>query len=264
MKPTVRIARLYVLLLSLSVRRQLAFKADFFVELAGTLLGLASSLAAIFAVFSRTNNLGGYDSTEAVVLLSTYQIISGLRQALVEPNVRYNGTQVRDGTFDSILTQPAPSIFLATLASASPLALMQSAAGVSLLIPSVMRLATPPTPVQILLWLALVAAAAVVMWATRSILAAAAFWSLGFSLDETYDAAWQIGRYPTSLLQNPLRFLFTYIIPVAFIATVPTGVLTGKLHLFWGPIGILCAIAAGTLAIRFWRYSLRHYASATS
>jgi ABC-type uncharacterized transport system permease subunit len=107
-----KLARLFGTLFSLSLRRQLAFRADLLFEIALATIAIASSLAALGMIYTRTSSLGGWTPGEAIALLGTFQIISALRAAFVEPNLQWFGRQVMDGRFDELLTQPAPAIFL--------------------------------------------------------------------------------------------------------------------------------------------------------
>ena len=258
-----RLLRLYSMLFSLALRRQLAFRADLGFEIISTLVTMAASLAALLAVFTRTDELGGFTAIQAVMLLGTFLIVSGLRQSLIEPNLRFNGQQIADGSFDAILTQPAPSIFLSSLGGAAPITLAQSALG--LVVVAITGIAHPTgiTPLGVIGWLVLVAAATVVMWATRCIIAATVFWALGFTLDVAYDAFWQLGGYPTTMLSRPLQLL-TYVVPVAFLATVPTAVLTGRASPVWALVGTGAAVISTIAATAVWRLGVRNYSSATS
>jgi ABC-2 type transport system permease protein len=258
-----RLIRLYTMLFSLALRRQLAFRTDLGFEIISTLVTLAASLAALLAVFSRTDQLGGFTAAQAVMLLGTFHIVSGLRQSLIEPNLRFNGHQIADGSFDAILTQPAPSIFLSSLGGAAPITLAQTVMGLVVVMITGITQPTGITPVGAISWLLLVAAATVVMWATRCIIAATVFWALGFTLDVAYDAFWQLGGYPTTMLSRPLQLL-TYIVPVAFLATVPTAVLIGRVNPLWTLAGVAVALISITAATTIWRLGLRNYSSATS
>lgn len=258
-----RLIRLYALLFSLALRRQLAYRADLGFEVISTLLTLTASLAALLAVFTRTDQLGGFSAAGAVMLLGTFQIVSGLRQALIEPNLRFNGDQIADGSFDAILTQPAPSIFLSSLGGAAPISLAQSALGLVVITITAITHPAGITPLGVIGWLLLVAAATLVMWATRCIIAATVFWALHFSLDVAYDALWQLGGYPNTMLSRPLQIL-TYVLPVAFLATVPTAVLVGHASPLWALLGIGVALISTTTATIVWRMGVRNYSSATS
>jgi ABC-2 type transport system permease protein len=96
------------------------------------------------------------------------------------------------------------------------------------------------------------------------LLASLALWAPSVQLDVVYGALWQFGRYPVSVYRQPLRFVLTYVLPVAFISTVPALALTRGA----GPILILIGLVVGTGAIAIvhivWKTGLRSYTSATS
>ncbi|GAA2756431.1 ABC transporter permease [Actinopolymorpha rutila] len=259
-----KLIRLFGILFSLSLRRQLAFRADLLFEVVLTVVGLGSSLAALAMLYTRTSTLGGWGPGEAVVLLGTFQIVSGLRQAFVEPNLTWFGKQVMDGQLDAVLLQPAPAIYLASLSLCAPLALAQVGLGVAVVAYGVQLSGLVVTVAGVAAWLLMVAAATAVMWATRALSAAVVFWAMGLTLDVVYDAVWQFARYPVDIYRRPLRLLLTYVLPVAFLTTVPSRAL---LHDPTLPLAAAAlAVGAGSvlLAQLAWRAGLRRYTSATS
>jgi ABC-2 type transport system permease protein len=258
------VPRLFAALLSASLRRSLANRADLAFELAMSVVGGAASLAALAAVYTRTDTLGGWGPASAVVLLGTFQIVSGLRAALVEPNLQWFHQRIKEGRFDHILTQPASSLFLATLGGCAPVALVQTAVGAVVVAAGTASQPHPPALGNVAGWLLLTTAAVATMWATRTLIAAVAFWALGLALDVAYDAAWDFGRYPVQLYRRPLDLVFTYILPVGLIATTPAAALTGNSGITAGATALGAAAALCALTATVWRMGLRRYTSATS
>lgn len=259
-----RLIRIYAVLLAMSMRRQVTFRSDLIFELIATVLTVAISLFAVLILFTHTDSLGGYTVSEVIMLVGTFHIVTGFRRTFVEPNLRFNAEQVRDGSFDGLLLQPAPTVFLASLGTVAPLALAQSVLGVVMVIISASSSTDSISPGQIVSWAVMVASAAVVMWATRCLVASLVFWVLGLQLDVVYDGIWQAGLYPTTIFAQPFRWLFSYILPVAFIATFPTAVLTGHLPVLWSVSGPIAATVMTAAAIFTWRLGLARYSSATS
>jgi ABC-2 type transport system permease protein len=74
----------------------------------------------------------------------------------------------------------------------------------------------------------------------------------------------EAGKYPMSAYHPAVRFFFTFILPVAFMTTVPAEVMRGQ-H---GPWMILTeAFVAGLLLLIsrwFWKWAMRSYTSASS
>jgi ABC-2 type transport system permease protein len=259
-----KVIRLFGVLFSLSLRRSVTFRADLFFEFAATLVGTSSAIAALSVVYTRTDSLAGWSSGQALTLLGTFQIISGLRSAFVEPNVGWLGDQVKDGRFDALLLQPAPAIFLATVGTAAPLALIQVVLGGGVVAFGIVSATTGFTIAGLLAWFAILIAATAIMWATRAIFAAIVFWAFGLSLDVVYDALWQFGRYPVQIYRPPLQLIFTYVFPVAIISTVPVDALTGGGQLRAVSVATATATACCFIAGLVWRAGLRRYTSATS
>jgi len=76
-----------------------------------------------------------------------------------------------------------------------------------------------------------------------------------------------IGNYPLSILPALLRGVFTFVLPVAFVAYLPVLVLLGKASAhgagYWlahlsPAVGLLLFL----LAKRLWNWNLNHYQSA--
>jgi ABC-2 type transport system permease protein len=221
-----RLFRLFAASVSLSLVRALAYRTNLVFAALMTTVGVASGLATLGIVFSQTPTLGGWSRDQAIVLLGAYQILSGLLAAFIQPNLMWFPNPVREGKLDDVLLKPAPSLYLVSLGSCEPLALTQVALGTLVLLAGPRALGTAPSLEQVAGWLVLLAVPLVVTWASRVLVAALALWAPGLELDVLYGALWQLGRYPVTIYRQPLRFILTYTLPVAFISTFPALALT--------------------------------------
>lgn len=107
-------------------------------------------------------------------------------------------------------------------------------------------------------------AAIAVTWASRVLLATVALWSPGLELDVVYGALWQFGRYPVSIYRQPVRFVLTWLLPVAFVATFPAAALTRGASPGLLLAGLLVGFGAILVVRAVWGAGLRRYTSATS
>jgi ABC-2 type transport system permease protein len=256
--------RLFGANFSLSLRRSLAFRTNLVFEFFVSVTGIGAGLLALGLVFEQTSSLGGWTRGESIVLLGTFQIVSGLLWTFIEPNLGWFQNQITDGKLDDILLQPAPSLFMATLGTCSPLSLSQVITGAIVLGIGVNDLDHAVGGGDVLAWFALVAIGFTLTWAARVVLASLAFWAPGLSQDVMFGALWQFGRYPVSIYRQPIRFTLTFVLPLAFVATLPARALTRGVE----PIVLAAAILVGPMAIalvsRMWHAGLRRYTSATS
>ena len=60
------------------------------------------------------------------------------------------------------------------------------------------------------------------------------------------------------------RFFFTFIVPVAFLTTVPAEVMLGRTQINWILGSGILAVISFIFSIFFWRFALRFYTSASS
>ncbi len=259
-----RLLRMFGAIFSLSLRRELAFRVDLLFQVLMTAISIASGLAALGLVYTQTDTLGGWSLGEAILLLGTYQIVSGILATFIEPNVTWFAGQVKSGKLDEVLLKPVSSIFLVSLGTCAPLALSQVLIGILVLGIGLHELGAVPTPWNAIGWLALLAVGVSLTWASRVLLASLALWSPGVDLDVVYGALWQFGRYPVSIYRQPIRFVLTWVLPVAFISTFPAHALTRGAGLGLIVVGLAMGLAAMVIVQVVWNSGLRRYTSATS
>jgi ABC-2 type transport system permease protein len=81
---------------------------------------------------------------------------------------------------------------------------------------------------------------------------------------EVLRAALTAGRFPLSAYPPTLRLVFTLVLPIAFLTTVPAEAILGRATPGWIALALLVAAVSLALCRAFWRFALRHYTSASS
>lgn len=259
-----KLLRLFGAIFSLSLKRELTFRSEFIFQLLLTATAIIAGIATLGIVYSQTTMLGGWSLGEATALLGTFQVVSGMLSTFIEPNLAWFTGQVKNGKLDTILLQPVPSIFLASLGSCAPLGLAEVALGAILVLIGLYEAGKVPTAIGILGWLVMVTVGIAITWASRMLLASLAFWAPSVELDVLYQALWQCGRYPVSIYRQPIRFALTYMLPVAFISTIPAAMLIHGADLLQIVTGLIVGAGAIIVVQLVWNAGLRRYTSATS
>lgn len=250
---------------SMALRRTVAFRINLVFDVLLSFAGLGAALAAVLIVFTQTDTLAGWTKAESLVLIGTFQLITGLKGTFIDPNLSwFPDSGIRNGKLDAYLLQPAPSLFLASLALSAPLALIQLLLGVGVLGLGIGADGQVPALAGLVGWAVLVGVAVVVTWALGVLLACLAFWAPKLQLDVFYFSAWQLARYPVDIFSRPLRLVLTYVFPMALIASFPSATLLRgpRWDLLLG-----CVVGAGCaalLAMAVWQLGLRRYTGATS
>jgi ABC-2 type transport system permease protein len=257
----VRLLRLLGIGFSLSLRQTVAFRVNLLFDTGLAVVALLSTIATTLVIFSRTDSLAGWSESDVIILIGTFELLSGIKATFVDPNLAAFPTRgIRDGGLDHHLLRPAPSMFLVSLSTATPLAGVQIPLGLVVVGLS----AHPPGLGAVALWLVLVTAATVTMWAVGMIFASIAFWAPRLDLHSLFSNTWQLARYPADTYARPVRLLFTYVLPVALIATVPARALAGTLDVTAVVAALGTSVVAVMVATVVWRQGLKRYTGATS
>lgn len=259
-----RLFHLFVVILMTSIKRELAFRTNFVFQLLIVASTTLSALVSIGIVYTQTETLGGWNRGESIVLLGTYLVIGGVLATFIEPNVLWFSEQITNGRLDDILLRPVPSLFLATLGNHAPTRLLQVLAGTLVIPLGLFESGNAPRLWHIVSWITMMSAAIAITWATRTMLTVIALWAPSLTLDVVYDAAWQFGRYPVSIYKQPFRFALTYVVPLAFITTLPAQALARGIDIEVLLAGMAFAVVAIVAVQTAWKVGLRRYTSATS
>ena len=107
--------------------------------------------------------------------------------------------------------------------------------------------------------------AAVLLYAAMVMLATMSFWLVDIGgIDEAVVGFLEAGRYPVAAFPEPLRGLLTFVVPIAFVTTVPAEVLLGRLTPQFALYGWIMAVLLLVASVLLWKVAVRHYSSASS
>ena len=92
-----------------------------------------------------------------------------------------------------------------------------------------------------------------------------AFWAGRLSnAGAIFEPVVSMARVPTTSLASPLRLAFTFVLPLAFVGTVPAQAILGIAEPWHVPYAICLAGALVIASNRLWHRALRAYSSASS
>lgn len=259
-----RVLRLMGGIVSISLQRDLAYRAEIFVRLGLSVLAAVGTIASLAAVYSHVERLAGWRFGEAVIVLGIFMIVNGLLLTFIEPNLEWFAEKLRTGMLDDVLLKPVPSIFLTSFATSRPWSLVDVLMGVIVAAYGLVSLGAPITAGGVAGSVALVCVGVIAAWAIRLACATVTFWALGLELSVFWYAPWTLGRYPVDAYGRVARTALTYILPVAFVSTFPARALTRGASAELLAAGLLTAVIMSAGVGLLWRAGLRRYTSATS
>ncbi len=252
---------------SVAFQNVLAYRMNFWISLLYSVLNLGTGVLGVVVLFGQVGSVKGWTADAALALLGVYLTLSALRGLFIGPSLEalagMDG-EVWTGQFDFTLLRPVDVQFLASARHWRPLALLDVAAGLGVLLIAMARLGQGLTLGHILAFIVSMAAGLVTLYAILLAFSALIFWSPGFLFTWVFDALFQMARYPVGLYPGWLRLVLTWIVPVGVMTTIPAQALTGTLSpgVLLGAVGLALVFLAGATAL--FRTGLRRYASASS
>jgi ABC-2 type transport system permease protein len=248
-----------------SIQTDMEYRADFFSRVLTSLLGLFSTVGALWVAYSYTSQIRGWTFAEAMVLVAIYYLMDGVIETFIAPNMRQIMAQVRDGTLDFVLLKPVSSQFLATFRQINIWRLSSVVVGVGLTSYCIVKLSLSIGWHEAGLFALTLAAGAVVVYSFWLCLVTLTFWFVRLeNIEQIVWQAFECGRYPIEIYPRWLRGALTYVIPVAFIITVPARALSGDAGLGVAGVAIFVAVVASIGSSAFWRYGLKSYTGASA
>lgn len=260
----------YLALIASRLRSQLAYRRSFVLDLLGSFGVGVIEFAEIYVIFSSISVLGGLDFAGLALLFGLSNLAFSLADLLVG-HIDRIPTYLRTGTLDAFLLRPLP--VLAQLVT-SDVQLRRLGRSALALVVLVVALAVNPiafTPATVLLLVLTPVAGTAIFCGLFVVAAGIQFWLIegsemanAFTYGSSYAAS-----FPTSIFTLPMRVLFTFVVPAAFTAYLPTLLILGLPGPGWTPAWLgwfspVAALAIWALAMLTWRAGLRHYTGAGS
>lgn len=250
-----------------SVQQELAYRANFFINVLHTVLSLITGILGIVVLFEQVNTINGWDFASTLALLGVYLTLSALRRLFIGPSLDSLAGMDGDiwrGTLDFTLLRPVSKQFLVSVRMWESFALVDLALGIGVLAAAAIELEHTVSLTDMLIFTLTLITGVMLLYSILLIFVSLVFWSPGFMFTWVFDGIFQMARYPLDLYPGWLRLVLAWVIPVGIMTTVPAQALTGGLSAaFWaGHLLLTTGLFIG--ASWFFRFALRRYASASS
>jgi ABC-2 type transport system permease protein len=260
-----RSLRIAWLSLRLGVLNALQYRANFFIQLFQSVVGLGTALAGIAVVFGQTDDLGGWNRDEITALVGVFFLVGGLLGTVIRPSMERLMEAVRLGTLDFTLTKPADSQVLVSTRQVDVWRFVDVGLGAAVIVIALLSLGERAGLERAAAFGLVLLAGIAILYSFLLVLATLAFWLVKLeNILVIFGTMYEAGRWPVGIYPPWLRIALTLVVPVAFAITVPVEALVGRLQ---GTTLVGTLVLAGAfLAVSrgFWRFGLRHYTGASA
>lgn len=257
--------RLLGVYLRIGAMGEMQYRINFFVQLFQSLLELGTAIGGLAVIFTYTNSVGGWSPDEVLALVGVYTLVGGLIGLVIYPGMELFIESVRDGMLDFTLVKPEDAQLLISVHSVDIWKLIDIGLGIAVLVVALVRLHERVGIAEAAFFISMLLTGAVIIYSFWLILATLAFWFVRIeNILEIFRSMYEAGRWPVSLYPGWLRFILSFIVPVAFVTTVPAEALTGRLTPSTLLIAVVLAAVLLVVSRLFWKIGLRQYSGTSA
>lgn len=225
----------------------------------GTLFGSAFS---VWLFYSGGAGFPGWTLSEGAVVLGLFSVYTGIVAVFLSPNLSRIVQHVEAGTLEFILLKPIDAQLVVSLRVFSPWGIPDIVLGGAIVVGGLVRsghvgwssffFVVPFVSGVVLLYALWFLVATTSVWFTRI-----------YNATEVLRGLLDAGRFPIGAYPAVYRLIFTFVVPVAFLTTVPAEALLQRSSSTWLLVAPVVAAVAFVCARLFWRRALRSYTGAS-
>ncbi|HEY9618906.1 MAG TPA: ABC transporter permease [Crinalium sp.] len=248
---------------SAAIAAELEYRANFVIAAFSSLCGLAGSIFSLFLFYQGGYTFEGWSWEEALIVLGVFTLLQGFSATFLSPNLNRIVRHVQEGTLDFVLLKPVDSQFWLSTHTVSPWGMPDLLFGLVVIGYAGGRLHLPFSAYLAgVLPLLLGVLSLYSLW---FMLGATSIWFVKiYNVTEVLRGLLEAGRFPMTAYPVAYRFFFTFVVPVAFLTTIPAEAVLRRGESVWILAAAGLAIALLAIARSFWRFALRFYTSASS
>ena len=253
-------SRLYRKILIQDLKTKMSYRADFVISMIGMIMTNISGFVTFYILFRNFPTINGWDYYHMLFLYGFSLVALTPVQCFFDNNwnLRFH---VTSGDFIKYCFRPVNVFFYFMSEVFDVKGLGQLVFGVGTLVYSWYHIGIPVTVITILKLILFLFTASLFMIALMNTAAATCFWikNSGYVMVIMFRFK-DFAKYPSSIFNGIFKIIFTFVIPIAFIAYYPSLVILepGNVPLLsW--LSPLLGILFFWLSYKFWMLGVRKY-----
>lgn len=259
-----RYFRIYRVFFVSSFARELEFRANFIAKILQQFVWVFFFILMLLVIYNRTPEVAGWNRNEAFVLASTLFLLEALWRGMFMALLEFP-QMIRQGNLDFVLTKPVDAQFWVSLRRFNFDQVGTLFGGVAMMIYALSASGIRPDFEQWACFAVLFASALTIFYAFNLAMITTAIWFV------KVDNLWVLGETVLMVARQPVDIfglkwgkVFTFMIPLGFLATIPAAQLVKGASLGMVAIGLGWSLGALLVVRIFWQWALKSYGSASS
>ena len=224
-----RAIKIYFTCIKTSFSKALTYRSSF---IFGTIITLLSNILFPLVTVMIYNNGASFPNWsiwEVLLLQSIYTMSLGVSSLIFNGIVWETMNHIREGSFEIVLLRPMSPLYYMIVNNFDPECIGLLIGGMIMSIISILQIGIKPTINHLASFLVLFLAGIAVMGGLYLIMAAIGFKWVGNSrIPEIFDSIKTFGKYPLDIFPKQIKFITSFIMPVAMIGFFPCTALLGN------------------------------------
>jgi len=262
----IKYIRVFIHFKKINFLERLAFRSGFILLTSGVILNIFLNLIFIKVIYLWVTNIKGWNYYEALIIVGTSIIIEGAIW-MTCAYLHALKLMLRMGDLDSYLVRPMDSQFLVSSYRGDLEDLVRIILGISIIFYGISHLAISGLNLLTngILFIVLVINSYVILYSIAVIVNSISFWTIESPTTfVAFEAISRTAQYPADIFSGAVKLIFSSIIPIAFISTVPAKALAKGFDYQLVLGSFLVSFVFFCLARYVWKRGLQIYSSASS
>jgi ABC-2 type transport system permease protein len=239
------------------------YRADLVVGTAVSTVWLGLAVIPALIVFDHIDVASGWTLERLLLVQAIWYLMDGVLWIVVQPNLWQLSEQVRSGDLDFYLLQPGSALARMSLTRMNPADLPKIALAAILGAVAIVR-GIDVTPAAAAFGVVGVTTAIVLMWAISVLTHVKTITAVQFDAGFALHSAHNLARIPVSFYGRAISVILTFVVPIAFLSTIPAEIVFGASGWVETVASVGVATAAVLVTWLAWRRQIREYTGATA
>lgn len=247
----------------MNLLRRMAYRLNFILIAMLTVFHMSVYIVFIKIIYGNLTLIAGWDFYHSLLIIASFILINALGWV----TCAFMGDLrkiINAGNLDGFINKPIDTQYLVSISRVDPEDILRLFLGICVLIYAITNIKGLKI-IDFVLYIILICNGYVIFYSILVFVTSISFWTIeNRGLFRLSDSIIQISQYPSDIYSGIMKTVFSFIIPIAFIATVPAKVLSGWYDWKLVAESFLLAAIFFWLSRKFFLFGLRHYSSASS
>jgi ABC-2 type transport system permease protein len=261
---TASLRKVLLRLWSSSLRAEMEYRSNFIFAALQAVFATAATLFTVRLFYADAGGFAAWSEADALLVVALSSLCHGFVASVLAPNLSRIVEHVEKGTLDFVLLKPVDAQLLVSLRALSLWGLPDVGIGASVLAYALSMRASAWSVIDVVCGVVTVFSGLALLYALWFLLACTSIWFTKiYNAVEVLRGLLDAARYPMSAYPAGYRVFFTYIVPIAFLTTVPAETFAGRGSPAITAVSVGVAVLAFALCRAAWKRALRSYTGAS-